>query len=347
MKRYLPAEWAPQSAVQFTFPHADSDWADLLDEVTPCFVDCVVAVSRFQHVLVVCDSIERVRPLLQAARQDRLLLAEIPSNDTWARDHGGITVLEDGKPLVLDFMFNGWGLKFPAFRDNLITGRLHARGVFGAVRLERPGLVLEGGGIESDGAGTLMVTAECLLSLNRNPHLSRTALEGQLKYHLGVDRFLWLKNGYLAGDDTDSHIDTLARFCDEKTIAYVRCDDAADEHFPALRAMEQELQAFRQANGERYRLVPLPWPAAIYADDGHRLPATYANFLIINGAVLVPVYGLPQDAEALQVLAGCFPGREIVAINCRALIEQHGSLHCISMQYPLGVVDTSFVQKAS
>lgn len=339
MKRYFPPEWAPQSAVQFTFPHADSDWADCLDDVTPCFVECVVQASRFQPVLVVCDSIERVKPLLTDARPDRLLLVECPSNDTWARDHGGVSIFDDGLPVVLDFMFNGWGLKFPAFRDNLITGRLHQQGVFGKTRLERPGLVLEGGGIETDGRGTLLVTAECLTSPNRNPHLSRSALEGRLQYALGIERVLWIENGYLAGDDTDSHIDTLARFCDQHTIAYVRCADPADEHYEALSRMEAELKTLATPDGDPYRLVALPWPKACHAPDGHRLPATYANFLIINGAVLAPVYGVPQDEEALRILAGCFPDREVVAINCRALIEQHGSLHCISMQYPEGVVN--------
>lgn len=338
MKRYFPPEWAPQSAVQFTFPHADSDWADVLDEVTPCFVACITEASRFQHVVVVCDDKERVAALLPDAEPAHLILVECPSNDTWARDHGGIGVLQDGQPLVLDFMFNGWGLKFPAFRDNLITGCLHRQGVFGDTPLDIPGLILEGGALETDGLGTLMTTAECMMSPNRNPQLSRSALEGRLQFHLGVERFLWLEHGYLAGDDTDSHIDTLARFCDENTIAYVHCDDPNDEHYAELSLMADELRQFRTTTGQPYQLVPLPWPQACYAADGHRLPATYANFLILNGAVLVPVYGVPQDAEAIRILAACFPDRTTVPINCRSLIAQHGSLHCISMQYPAGVV---------
>jgi len=172
------------------------------------------------------------------------------------------------------------------------------------------------------------------MSLNRNPHLSFEETEAELSRFLGVDRFLWLDNGYLAGDDTDSHIDTLARFCDPQTIVYVQCPDTEDEHYAELKLMEQELQSFRTRAGEPYHLVPLPWPTACYAEDGHRLPATYANFLIINGAVLVPTYEVPEDAKALEVLQSCFPDREIIGINCRPLIEQHGSLHCISMQYP-------------
>lgn len=331
----LPAEWEPQSCVQLTFPHADSDWAAMLDQVMPCFVEIAAAIARFQTVIVVCDSLERVRPLLAGLPPERLYLVEIPSNDTWARDHGGITVLdENDQPLIWDFVFNGWGLKFPAHLDNLITGRMHTAGIFSDSSLRPGGIVLEGGGIESDGQDTLLTTSACLLSPNRNPHLDREQLEEILRTRFGMSRILWLEHGHLVGDDTDSHIDTLARFCDPQTIAYVQCTDPADEHYQDLEEMKRELEALRTSQGEPYRLVPLPWPDSCRAEDGHRLPATYANFLIINGAVLVPTYGLPQDEGALRILADCFPKREIVGINCRPLIEQHGSLHCVTMQYP-------------
>jgi agmatine deiminase len=198
--------------------------------------------------------------------------------------------------------------------------------------------VLEGGSIESDGRGTLLTTSECLLTPSRNPTLDRTAIEQLLSEVLGADRILWLNHGYLAGDDTDSHIDTLARFCAPDHICYVACPDVADEHYSALAAMEEELQEFRQADGSPYRLTALPWPDAIHDDEGHRLPATYANFLIINDAVLLPVYGVAQDDEAIAIMTGIFPDRQIVPINCRALIHQHGSLHCVTMQIPAGVV---------
>jgi agmatine deiminase len=333
VQRRLPAEWEPQSAVQFTFPHADSDWAESLEEVIPCFVECITQVSRFEKVVVVCADVEQVRALLSDANASNLRLVALSSNDTWARDHGAITIEEDGKPVLLDFMFNGWGLKFAADKDNLITAGLWQKGIFGDTPRRVAGLVFESGGIENDGQGTLLTTAECLLSPNRNPHLSQKEIEAQLADLLGAERVMWLHHGYLAGDDTDSHIDTLARFCSADTIAYVKCTDASDEHYEELAKMEMELQQMP------YKLVPLPWPDACFADDGHRLPATYANFLIINGAVLVPTYGVAQDGEALRVLQGCFPDREVIGINCRALIEQHGSLHCISMQFPEGVVD--------
>ncbi len=344
MNRRLPAEWEPQSAVQLSFPHAGTDWADILQDVLPCFVQISESISRFEKVIVVCQDTAYTKSLFSAAALKQIIFVEAATNDTWARDHGGITVeiKSDGKQnfVLLDFVFNGWGLKFPADKDNLLTGILFRKGLFNA-GYRHAGLVLEGGGIESDGKGTLMTTAECLLSLNRNPHLSKQEIEHALKSLFGVTRILWLHHGYLAGDDTDSHIDTLARFCNEHTIAYVKCDDPEDEHFEALSFMEKELQDFRQSDGTPYILVPLPWPEACFDEDGYRLPATYANFLIVNHAVLVPTYQVPQDEAALAVFRSIFPDHTIVGIDCRPLILQHGSLHCVTMQYPLGSLSSN------
>ncbi len=342
--RRLPAEWELQSAVQLTFPHRNTDWAPNLEEVLPCFVAIAEAISRFQPVLIVCQDPGILRPLLQNARLGNLHFAIADSNDTWARDHGAISVEEDGQVLLLDFVFNGWGLKFPADKDNLITRTLYNAGVLRGA-FQPGGLVLEGGGIESDGQGTLLTTTECMLSPNRNPHLNKAQLEKELHTLFGLDRVLWLHHGYLVGDDTDSHIDTLARFCNPTTIAYVRCTDPSDEHFDALQRMEAELHTFRTAAGVPYHLVPLPWPDACYDSEGQRLPATYANFLIINGAVLVPTYEVPQDAEALHIVQQLFPDRRVVGIDCRPLILQHGSLHCVTMQYPAGVVGWEEVER--
>ncbi|MCC7465687.1 MAG: agmatine deiminase family protein [Saprospiraceae bacterium] len=334
--RRLPAEWEEQSAVQLTFPHPETDWAPVLSSVLPCFVEIALAISRFEPVLIVCQDVQMARNSFSTAIPANIHFVEAPNNDTWARDHGGITVEEQGQPVILDFVFNGWGLKFAANEDNLITGRLFEKGLFLA-KYQHGGMVLEGGGIESDGQGTLLTTSECLLSPNRNPHMSRQEIEAALMQRFGVSRILWLEHGYLAGDDTDSHIDTLARFCSPDTIVYVKCTDPSDEHFEALALMEKELQQFRTAEGTPYRLIPLPWPDACYDENGERLPATYANFLIINHAVLVPIYQVPQDSEALSILSKVFPDREVIGIDCSALIWQHGSLHCVTMQYPKGV----------
>lgn len=338
-QRIFPAEWARQSGVAFTFPHANSDWGPYLEIVIPTFVEIITLVSRHEKVLVVCQDAEAVSTLLKDAVQENLILVELPSNDTWARDHSAITILEEGHPSLLDFIFNGWGLKFPANHDNLITKRLQAKGIFGDLAVHTYGLAIEGGALESDGTGTLLTTSECLLSPNRNPHLNREMTENTLREILGVNRFLWLDHGYLAGDDTDSHIDTLARFCSEDTIVYVSCDDKEDEHYESLKAMECQLKTFARSDGSPYNLVPLPMAPARFHPEGYRLPATYANFLIINGAVLLPVYGDPkQDDMAVNVIQKCFPNRKIHLVDCNSLILQHGSLHCITMQFPEGVL---------
>ena len=331
----FPAEWEKQSFLQLTFPHSNSDWNYMLNEVSLCFVNIAQAASLFQDVLVVCDDIQRVKSYFQAS--ENIWFVQVESNDTWARDHGGITVIEDGRTVVHDYIFNGWGKKFEAGMDNQITKKLFAKGVFENCRIQSFDFVLEGGSLESDGKGTILTTAECLLSKNRNEKYSQEEIENYLKENLGANRILWLNSGYLAGDDTDSHIDTLARFCDEKTIAYVGCNHPDDEHFEALQKMKNELLQFRNRKGLPYRLIELPFPDACFDEEGNRLPATYANFTIINGAVLVPVYGVQQDEAALKILQQCFPDKEIIGINCRVLIEQHGSLHCVTMQYPESV----------
>ena len=342
-RTYLPPEWAPQSGVLLTWPHAGSDWAPILSTVEPVFVAIAAAVTRFERLIVAChDAALRghVAQLLEAAGVPaaRVRLFVAPANDTWARDHGPITVLCQGEATLLDFEFNGWGGKFPYDLDNRVTRRLHTDHAFGDTAIEHEDLILEGGSIEVDGSGTLLTTEQCLLTPTRNPQLTRAQIEKKLAALLGINRFLWLRHGYLAGDDTDSHIDTLARLCDANTIAYVRCDDRNDEHYAELSAMEDELKAFRTPSGQPYRLVPLPWPRPAFDADGARLPATYANFLIINGAVLVPTYNDPADAEALRRIQTCFPDRKIIGIDCVPLIVQHGSLHCVTMQLPAGVL---------
>lgn len=333
MQKILPPEWAKQQFIQLTWPHKDTDWAGMLDEVENCFTEIALAVTQFENLLIVCSDVEAVKKRIGVADFSRITFAEIKSNDTWARDHGGITVLEDGKKVIYDFTFNGWGKKFDAELDNQITRRLWDGNYLGKNVAYKNCLdfILEGGSFESDGEGTLLTTVECLLSDNRND-LSKEEVEVRLKEYFGLERILWLHHGYLAGDDTDSHIDTLARLCDTGTIAYVKCEDTDDEHFNALHSMETELQQMTRKNGEPYKLIPLPMADAVY-DEGDRLPATYANFLIINDAVLMPTYSSPKDIIAINRLQQAFPDRTIIGINCLPLIKQHGSLHCVTMQY--------------
>jgi agmatine/peptidylarginine deiminase len=231
-------------------------------------------------------------------------------------------------------------MKFAANHDNLITRRLFQSNTFArnVEVINMQPFVLEGGSIESDGQGTSLTTMECLSSVNRNEYLNKEQLEYHLKDMLGAERILWLANGYLAGDDTDSHVDTLARFCNETTIAYVQCEDPEDEHYEELKAMEAELKTFRTTSGQPYRLIPLPMADKVVW-NGERLPATYANFLIINEAVLVPFYQSNKDETVLEILQKAFPNREVAGINCLPLLKQHGSLHCVTMQYPEGTIE--------
>jgi len=307
-KRRMPAEWEYQSAVQLTMPHEHTDWAPILPEILAVYEEMKREISKREALIIVDD---------------------IPHNDTWARDHGFITVVEDSKTILLDFKFNGWGEKFPAELDNEINRHLYERGIVKGIYEDHLDFVLEGGSIESDGKGTIFTTQCCLMAPHRNQPLTKTEIEERLKEWLGAERIVWLQHGSLIGDDTDGHIDTLVRIAPNDTILYT----GGDEEHPDLVEMERELQGLQTLKGKPYQLLKLPLPRPIY-DGEDRLPATYANYLVINGAVLVPTYRQPDlDEEAMRIIGEAFPDREIVGIDCRAIIWQHGSLHCCTMQY--------------
>ena len=337
----FPAEWEPQDAVLLAWPHAGTDWAERLASVEATFVALVGAITRFQPVLLCVADAEverRARRLLAdaGAQIARIRFIGIEYDDTWLRDSGPITLRDaDGAPRFLDFRFTGWGGKFGANRDDALIAGLADRGVLDATRVERIDFALEGGAIETDGRGTLLSTWHCLSE--RHPRLTRVQVSEVLRTELCQQRVLWLEHGYLEGDDTDAHIDTLARFAPDDAIVFQACDDAEDGHHSELAAMAAELAELRTADGQPYRLFPLPWPRPIL-DAGRRLAASYANFLILNGAVLMPAYGDPADDAAAAVLAQAFPGREILQVPCRALIWQNGSLHCLTMQIPQGAL---------
>ena len=336
---FFPPEWYPQSAIQLTWPHPDTDWDYMLEEVTACYVNIAVEILKRQKLIVVCHNAETVKYELKEHKDlfPNLTLVELPTNDTWARDHSGISVINNGKKQVYDFTFNGWGLKFASNHDNQISRGLFKNGIFKSdvELINKKDFALEGGALESDGKGTLLTTSECLLSANRNSFMSKDEIEKYLKEVFGLNKILWLNHGYLSGDDTDSHIDTLARYCDEHTIVYVKCEDKKDEHYEALAKMEEQLKTFTDYQGNPYKLISLPMAKAVYDEDNERLPATYANFLIMNDVVLLPFYNdQERDTEAKEKLEIAFPTREIIGIDCSSLIRQHGSLHCITMQYP-------------
>ncbi len=334
---HFPAEWHPQSAIQLTWPHTETDWVDIIDEVTTFYVGLAKEILKHTKLLIVCNNVAEVSNNFTSTELKNITLVEIDSNDTWTRDHGAISVFIDGQPAIYDFGFNAWGLKFASNYDNQITQKLFERGVY-AEKVKYHNylnFILEGGAIESDGEGTLLTTTQCLLAPNRNEPLTKEEIEAYLKNIFGLKQVLWLHHGYLSGDDTDSHIDTLARLCDKTTIAYVQCTDQSDEHYQELKKMEQELAAFRTLDNEPYNLIALPMAKPVY-EDNYRLPATYANFLIMDAVVLMPTYNTDKDAVAKKQLQKAFPDKEIVGIDCQTLIKQHGSLHCITMQYPEG-----------
>ena len=321
----MPAEWEPQEAVQLTWPHRHTDWAPMLDEITAVYREMAREIALRERLIIVAPE--------DAARDCLRIIC--PTNDTWARDHGFISLVDDrGHRRLLDYQFNGWGRKFEAALDNAINCRLYESGELEGEYVDCLDFVLEGGSIESDGRGTIFTTTGCLLAPHRNQPLKKSEIEQRLLQNLGAERVIWIDHGSLTGDDTDGHIDTLVRICPDDTLLYMGCDDPADEQYEELRLMEEQLTTLRTLGGQPYKLVKLPMPRPIY-DDGDRLPATYANFLILNGAVLCPTYGQPDlDSEAVRLIGEAFPDREMVAIDSRPIIRQHGSIHCCTMQFP-------------
>jgi agmatine/peptidylarginine deiminase len=336
-----PAEWEAQDAVLMAWPHAGTDWAERLDSVQRCFAQICAAVCM-QQTLLLCvpDNFveQQARVFLNDAggNLNNLRFVQVPYNDTWLRDSGPITLNRaDGGKLLLDFHFTAWGGKFEAGLDDQLIAQLLQLNTFANTEHQRIDFALEGGGIETDGQGTLLSTWHCLHE--RHPDKSREEISTILMHTLHQERVLWLDFGYLEGDDTDAHIDTLARFASALSIVYQGCQDTNDSHYAELQRMANQLSQFKQRNGETYHLFELPWPQPII-DNGRRLAASYANFLIINGAVLMPVYNDAADATAMAVMQQAFPEHTIVAVNCRDLIWQNGSLHCCTMQLPKGLL---------
>lgn len=346
----LPAEWEPQSAIMLTWPHANTDWKPYLRQITDTYLELAEIITRFEHLLVVTPIVESTKNMLSeglsAEQMKRIHFFEIDTNDTWARDHGPITLLSRSKnnshiiPIhLLDFKFNGWGEKFAWQKDNAINMQLYYQGAFNAAMENHQGFVLEGGSIESDGKGTLFTTSQCLLAPHRNQPFGKEDIERQLKNFFHVKQVVWLNHGNLIGDDTDGHIDTIVRVAPHDTLLYVGCDDIEDEQYEDFKALEEELQNLLTYEGYPYRLLKLPMPDVIY-DEEDRLPATYANFLILNGAVIYPTYNQPEkDEEARRQIQLAFPDREIIGVDSRTIVRQHGSIHCLTMQLPKGAIN--------
>lgn len=328
MRRFI-AEFEEQGFTQIIFPHKNTDWAEYLDEAQNTFINIINAIVKYQKCLVICDDISRVKSNFKENKN--LFFIEYQTDDTWARDCSALSTEEDSDIKLLDFTFTGWGGKFDAKKDDAMSRSIKKHY---SKQLDSFGFILEGGGVESNGKGVILTTSECILNKNRNFSLDSIQITQKLNKFLGSTEVLYLNHGYLAGDDTDSHIDTLARFISEDTIMYVKCEDKEDEHYKELKLMEDELKAI--ADSHNYKLIALPMSEAVYF-EGERLPATYANFLFVNGAVLVPTYGVKEDEEAIKIFENTFNDRDIVAVDCSVLIRQHGSLHCVSMNFASGV----------
>ena len=356
----LPAEWEPQSAIMLTWPHGGTDWKPYLRQITNTYLQLADIITRYEDLLVVTPILESTQRMLaeklSEGQMDRVHLYEMDTNDTWARDHGPISMVSRGRhnshviPIhLLDFKFNGWGEKFAWKNDNAINLQLYYQGAFNAALENHQGFVLEGGSIESDGRGTLFTTSQCLLAPHRNQPFTRENIDSQLRNFFHVRNVVWLDHGNLVGDDTDGHIDTIVRVAPHDTLLYVGGDDAEDDQYEDFQALEKQLQKLFTYEGYPYRLLKLPMPDAIYDEGdrlttdrnckGDRLPATYANFLILNGAVIYPTYNQPEkDEEAKRQIQLAFPDRDVIGVDSLTIIRQHGSIHCLTMQLPEGAI---------
>lgn len=338
----FPAEWEKQSAVLIAWPHSSGDFGDQLDAVEQSYRFITETISQYQRLLIVCRDDSHQQHILDIIDNNaNIEFIQARINDIWVRDTVFLTIEEDGAPVLLNFRFNGWGEKYPHDDDNALNHALLNAGTFNGIHSRDSDFILEGGSVESDGINTIMTTRQCLLNPNRNRDLSRHDIERQLGLHFGASRVFWIDQPNLSGDDTDAHIDTLARFCSAQSIAYTSCDDSEDPHYESLKNMEAQLRALRTRSGKAYRLSPLPLPKPIFDEEGRRLPANYSNFLIINQAVMVPVYDDPMDAVALERLTSCFPEHKIIPTPCRPLVHQYGSLHCMTMQFPAAVLGSA------
>jgi agmatine/peptidylarginine deiminase len=329
MTYHLLPEWQKQDAIVITWPHQYSGWKHILADAEDCFFHMAAAITQHQRLLIICYNQahqDKIKKRLTHLSQQNLSFINIQTNDTWIRDYGPLTVKKNNNLLWLDFTFNAWGNKFGSHLDNIVNQALIQHDWFrDYYKIHTVPYTLEGGAVEVNGAGYFFSTT----SVIDNPNRHNTAhINSIAKNYFDCSEVNILQNGHLAGDDTDGHIDTLVRFFNENSVIYCECRDKNDEHFEPLSNMHEELKK------TPFNLVALPIPEARYDAYGERLPGTYANFLIGNGAVYVPIYKCVQDAEALDILKQCFKGYEVIGIDCNVLIIQRGSLHCSTMQIP-------------
>jgi len=335
----MPAEWAPHRGTWLSWPHKEASWPGKFEPVPGVFVEMVrlLAPQEEVHINVSGAAMaEEVNALLRPLRlpEGRVVLHHHPTNDAWCRDHGPCFVqrLHGGgrEEAIVDWGYNAWGGKYPPYDlDDIVPSRIGAEL---GIPVFHPGIVMEGGALDVNGAGTLLTTEACLLNPNRNPHLSREEIEGYLRNFLGVRHILWLGDG-IVGDDTDGHVDDLTRFTDARTVVTVVEEDPADENYAPLQDNLARLRTMTDQDGRPLRVVTLPMPRPMYQDD-QRLPASYANFYIANGVVLLPAYDPERDETARDTLQELFPTRRVVPVNAVDLVWGLGAFHCVSQQWP-------------
>lgn len=338
--RFIP-EWEPVEYILLALPNKDTDWEYILPEAIDQYQRLVKAITdEGIKVALLCQNAGEAMEIMQDSRQELISYIPMDYNDTWTRDFGIISVIRGERLRALDFGFNAWGLKFAADKDNLVNLNLEKKSILQPLtyRNERD-FILEGGSVETDGNGTILTTSKCLLSPNRNGGKTKSEITQELQKRLGAEHVLWLDYGSLEGDDTDSHIDTLARLAPDDTIVFTGTKNFDDSQFEDLLAMRAQLTLFRTAEGNPYNLVELPLPNPIFDTDGSRLPATYANYLVANGVIFMPTYDQPdKDELAMRSIRIAFPSHKVVGVDCRTLLRQHGSLHCATMQIPYGIL---------
>ncbi|WP_076791918.1 agmatine/peptidylarginine deiminase [Chlorobium sp. KB01] len=340
---YMPPEWAFHKATWLSWPHRLESWPGKFEPVPAVFVEIASWLSSSEevHINVLDEAMEReVLELLRNSRHeqlrlDRVFLHRIPTNDAWCRDHGPNFVFRESgfrnEKVILDWEYNAWGGKYePYDDDNAVPERIAFQE---QLPLVSTGIVLEGGSIDVNGKGLLLTTEACLLNPNRNPLMSRADIERELGNYLGIQKVLWLGDG-IAGDDTDGHIDDMARFVNEHTVVIAVEDDPADLNYEPLQENYRLLQSFTDIEGNPLHVVKLPMPSPVVF-DGERLPASYANFYIANSVVLVPTYRCSRDTLAVELLQNCFPGRRVVGIDCFDLVWGLGAIHCITHEEPV------------
>ncbi|RDU65423.1 agmatine deiminase family protein [Helicobacter sp. MIT 14-3879] len=321
-KAKFKAEWEKQQAIILAMPHKNSDWKPYLKQAQNKVIELIKHISRFEKVIVIYEFDNDIKNIQNLAN---VVFIKLKTNDTWCRDFAPLSLVKNNKLILLDFIFNSWGMKYSANFDNLVSKEIFKANIFKNATFKQKNFILEGGSIDSNGE-VILTTSKCLLDYNRNK-LSKKKIEKKIKKYLNVSEIFWLDNGEIIGDDTDCHIDNLARFISKDTIVYLKCNDKKDYHYKPLCAMENELKKLP------FKIIPIPMPKPIFYKN-KRLPASYINFLFINNAILLPIFNDKMDKEVIAIFKGFLKDREIIPVDSRVFLRQGGGIHCLSMQFP-------------